>query len=232
MDKHTLVIEVSKFFEKSLDKIGANGKGLNEKAVSLENSLPHEFVKKLKIIARERNRLVHSDDDHLDEVQYLKDALDIAFEWNHQHIKKTYNEPKLEHEYLSPKVDALTLELKASQVVDELLIEVKIEKLKLSDKNIKELLLKRKPKITKLKLEQLIDSANTIAMAEYYNAYEPWHAFQFLAKKSTNDVERLNNLALSLCAGEDIAIILGLTKELISHQFLNSEYEAAFCNKD
>jgi hypothetical protein len=44
------------------EKLGAEGKGLHEKVSSVENRLPRELVRKLRLVATVRNKIVHEAD--------------------------------------------------------------------------------------------------------------------------------------------------------------------------
>ena len=43
-------------------KLGAEGKGLHEKVSSVENRLPRELIRKLRLVATVRNKIVHETD--------------------------------------------------------------------------------------------------------------------------------------------------------------------------
>lgn len=59
MNPYEIAITRCKELEQSLGQLGARGRGLFEKAVSVRRLLPPELFRKLKSIARTRNRLVH-----------------------------------------------------------------------------------------------------------------------------------------------------------------------------
>jgi len=57
-----LAVKSTKRIESSLVRIlGAKGKGLHEKASSVENKLPVSLVKRMRYIASVRNKLVHDE---------------------------------------------------------------------------------------------------------------------------------------------------------------------------
>ena len=58
-----LAVSNSKRLESLLEKkLGATGKGLHEKVSSVENRLPRELVRKLRLVATVRNKIVHESD--------------------------------------------------------------------------------------------------------------------------------------------------------------------------
>lgn len=58
-----LAVTRAKRLERLLEqKLGATGKGLHQKANSVEARLPAELVRKLRLVATVRNKLVHEDD--------------------------------------------------------------------------------------------------------------------------------------------------------------------------
>jgi hypothetical protein len=59
MNPYEIAITRCKELEQLLEQLGARGRGLFEKAVSVRRLLPPELFRKLKSIARTRNRLVH-----------------------------------------------------------------------------------------------------------------------------------------------------------------------------
>lgn len=219
MDKTVLVIVISKFFEIHLGNNGAEGKGLHEKISSIEGCIPNDLIKKLRKIASIRNKQVHSDDASFEEIELLRDALDVAWSLN-----KCLSQENLR---LRQTTRESVVEKTLQEVVEENIESDKSNTIiiNLSDNSILKLLRMKQQIITEEELEELIDDANSQALAVYYPAYERWDAFQYLAKESKSDVDRLNNLALSLYAGADSSAILALTKKLISPDFLKKEYE-------
>lgn len=61
------ILKRSRAIEGHLAKLGATGKGLHEKATSIENALDEQTIKKIRFIASIRNKAVHVDDFHLPE---------------------------------------------------------------------------------------------------------------------------------------------------------------------
>ncbi|HET6247040.1 MAG TPA: hypothetical protein VFE47_05015 [Tepidisphaeraceae bacterium] len=58
-----LAISHSKALEGLLEqKLGATGKGLHEKVSSVETRLPRELVRKIRLVATVRNKIVHESD--------------------------------------------------------------------------------------------------------------------------------------------------------------------------
>ena len=58
-----LAINNCKRLESLLEqKLGATGRGLHEKVSSVENRLPRELVRKLRLVATVRNKIVHEAD--------------------------------------------------------------------------------------------------------------------------------------------------------------------------
>jgi t-SNARE complex subunit (syntaxin) len=58
-----LAVSHCKNLESLLEKnLGATGRGLHEKISSVENRLPHELVRKLRLVATVRNKIVHEAD--------------------------------------------------------------------------------------------------------------------------------------------------------------------------
>jgi hypothetical protein len=58
-----LAINRSKRLEHLLEQnAGATGKGLHQKVSSVEGKLPPELVRKIRLVATVRNKLVHEDD--------------------------------------------------------------------------------------------------------------------------------------------------------------------------
>ncbi len=60
-------------------KLGASGRGLHEKVSSVEGKLPRELVRKLRLVATVRNKVVHEADyqnidNRKDFVRACKDA--------------------------------------------------------------------------------------------------------------------------------------------------------------
>ena len=58
---YEIVIKSSKKIEALLSELGATGKGLHEKATSIESQLSYSLVKKIRYLASVRNQLVHED---------------------------------------------------------------------------------------------------------------------------------------------------------------------------
>jgi hypothetical protein len=56
-----VTVDITRQLETVLENLGATGKGLHEKATSLELILPKEMLKKLRYIASVRNQLLHKD---------------------------------------------------------------------------------------------------------------------------------------------------------------------------
>jgi len=63
---YELIIKKAKKIEKLLSKLGGEGKGLHEKATSIDAELDEGVIKKVRYLATVRNRLVHEDDFELD----------------------------------------------------------------------------------------------------------------------------------------------------------------------
>lgn len=61
------ILKRSRAIEGFLGKLGATGKGLHEKATSIEKELDEQTIKKIRFIASIRNKAVHVDDFHLPE---------------------------------------------------------------------------------------------------------------------------------------------------------------------
>jgi hypothetical protein len=59
MNPYEIAITRCKELEQLLEQLGASGRGLFEKAVSVRHLLPPELFRKLRSIAKTRNRLVH-----------------------------------------------------------------------------------------------------------------------------------------------------------------------------
>ena len=57
-----VIITRTKTIESALVKLGASGKGLHEKASSLEGTLAPSLVMKIRFIASVRNKSLHDDD--------------------------------------------------------------------------------------------------------------------------------------------------------------------------
>jgi hypothetical protein len=57
-----VAIDISRRIETALEAAGATGKGLHEKASSIEGRLPPGLVRKLRFIASVRNKIVHEDE--------------------------------------------------------------------------------------------------------------------------------------------------------------------------
>ena len=58
-----LAVTRSKRLERLLEqKLGATGKGLHQKASSVEGRLPPQLLRDLRLVATVRNKLVHEDD--------------------------------------------------------------------------------------------------------------------------------------------------------------------------
>jgi hypothetical protein len=58
-----LAVSHCKTLESLLEKkLGATGRGLHEKVSSVESRLPHELVRKLRLVATVRNKIVHEAD--------------------------------------------------------------------------------------------------------------------------------------------------------------------------
>lgn len=55
-------IDIARQLESAMEALGATGKGLHEKASSVEGKLPAALIKKLRFIASVRNKIVHEDD--------------------------------------------------------------------------------------------------------------------------------------------------------------------------
>jgi hypothetical protein len=55
-----LAVSSSKRLESLLEtKFGASGRGLHEKVSSVERDLPHDLVRKIRLVATVRNKIVH-----------------------------------------------------------------------------------------------------------------------------------------------------------------------------
>lgn len=62
------VIEKTKKIESILEKkYGAEGRGLHEKCTNVENKIDLKVIKKIRLIATIRNKLIHEDDFKLDD---------------------------------------------------------------------------------------------------------------------------------------------------------------------
>lgn len=57
-----LAVDTARQLEATLTALGATGKGLHEKASSIETRLPEALVTKLRFIASVRNKIVHEDE--------------------------------------------------------------------------------------------------------------------------------------------------------------------------
>ena len=58
-----LAVTRSKRLEQLLEqKLGATGKGLHQKATSVESRLPPELLRKLRLVATVRNKIVHENE--------------------------------------------------------------------------------------------------------------------------------------------------------------------------
>jgi hypothetical protein len=77
------VIETSKMLEAELTSKGANGKGLHEKATSIESILCADALQRIRKVATIRNKLIHEEDFTLSDRQliefktYAREALNL-----------------------------------------------------------------------------------------------------------------------------------------------------------
>jgi len=71
-----LAVSSSKRLESLLEmKLGATGRGLHEKVSSVEGKLPRELVRKIRLVATVRNKIVHeSDYQNIDHRKEFVDA--------------------------------------------------------------------------------------------------------------------------------------------------------------
>ena len=66
------VIKSSKRIERLLSGLGATGKGLHEKATSVEDLISDTLVRKIRYLASVRNKLIHEDGYELTELELYK----------------------------------------------------------------------------------------------------------------------------------------------------------------
>src|SRR3954470_19833785 len=73
-----LAVSRSRKLEQLLERdFGAAGRGLHEKVSSVEAELPHEMVRKLRLVATVRNKVVH-ESERIDDKRRFTDAADAA----------------------------------------------------------------------------------------------------------------------------------------------------------
>jgi hypothetical protein len=69
-----LAVSRSRKLEQVLEReFGASGRGLHEKTSSVERDLPHELVRKLRLVATVRNKVVH-EADRIDDKRRFTEA--------------------------------------------------------------------------------------------------------------------------------------------------------------
>lgn len=211
MDQATLAIEVSKYFETRLRALGASGKGLHELARSVSTSLPEEAIESLYRIARERNRVVHGESGDWNEIDFLRLAL------------------KLSASFARLQQDTAIQGTKSSASVRRFSVPAKAEPsvVGLTKEQISVLIQASVPGLSEDELEDLIDQANSEAMARSNRIYERWHAFQFLADQGGRELgERLRYFALAAKAGAPMDEVLVGVMSKLPMQFLVSEFRS------
>lgn len=73
-----LAIRKSRKLEQMLERsFGASGRGLHEKTSSIENRLPQQLVRKLRLVATVRNKVLHEEGE-IDDRQRFVAAADEA----------------------------------------------------------------------------------------------------------------------------------------------------------
>jgi len=77
---YEIVLKNTKRIESILDQMGAKGKGLYEKSLSIEEQLDNKILKSIKFIASIRNQLLHEEKFQLTEKiksDFIKESLKI-----------------------------------------------------------------------------------------------------------------------------------------------------------
>ena len=219
MEKISLTIVISRFFERKLQDFGAKGNGLNQKRLSIRNTLPGTVSADLARIAARRNQEVHDGTGHWDESEFLSKALALAFE-------------------LGKCLRDIDMNAGGDRVVDApkraskpvVVAKAPDETETMSEEAFADYLVQRQPRLTETELEDHIDRANAAAMAVYHPVSERWDAFLYLAQqKSKDDTERLHNLTLALLAGADVRSVTSLARSILTTDTLargNRSFEA------
>lgn len=225
MDRISLTIEISRFFERKLKDLGAEGKGLNQKTQSISHTLPRTVSADLARIAALGNHELHDGTGDWDELAFLKKALGLAFE-----LGKSLRDIDM-NAGGDLVVDAPKL---ASKPV--LVTKAPNETEPMSEEALADYLVLRQPSLTENELEDHIDRANAEAMAVYHPVSERWDAFLYLAQqKSKDDTERLHNLTLALLAGADVHSVTSLARSILTRDTLargNRSFEAVSTRGD
>ncbi|SOY92474.1 hypothetical protein CBM2599_B50988 [Cupriavidus taiwanensis] len=225
MDRISLTIQISRFFERKLKDLGATGHGLHQKTRSIRRTLPPTVGAALTVIAARRNHEVHEGTGDWDELLFLNKALGLAFELGKCSRDIDANAGG------NPALDALKL---ASKPV--VIVKAPDEKEAMSDEAIADYLLLKQPILTESELEDHVDRANAEAMAVYHPVSERWDAFLYLAReKSKDDTERLHNLTLALLTGADARSVAILARSILTTDTLangNKSFEVSSTGGD